>query len=182
MSGARRWEMAGLLALAAACAPTGQAARTGTPPDLQEAEHINSPAVQSLDGFSPAVRAGTSLYISDQVALDSAGVIVGGTDLKLQLDQALRNLSAVLRAGRALPADVVQMTVYVVDYRPADYAIIRNAVTAFTPPGRPPALTLLGVTALPAAGLRVAIDAVAHVRGLFIDRDRLPGGPLSPGR
>jgi hypothetical protein len=38
------------------------------------------------------------------------------------------------------------------------------------------------VTALPAAGLRVAVDAVAHVRGLFIDRDRLPGGPLSPGR
>jgi 2-iminobutanoate/2-iminopropanoate deaminase len=178
-----RYGCMGLLGLAAACAPAaGQRARTGTPPDLQEAEHINTPSVQSLDGFSQAVRAGTSLYVSDQVALDSAGTLVGGADLRLQLDQALRNLSAVLRAGRALPADVVQVTVYVVDYRPADYATIRDAITAFTPPGRPPALTLVGVTALPVSGLRVAIDAVAHVRGLFLDRDRLPGGPLSPDR
>ena len=172
----------GLLALAVGCAPAGQRTRTGTPPELQEAERINAPSVQSLDGFSQAVRAGTSLYVSDQVALDSAGTLVGGSDLRLQLDQALRNLAAVLLAGRALPADVVQMTVYVVDYHPADYAIIRDAVTAFTPAGRPPALTLVGVTALPAAGLRVAVDAVAHVRGLFIDRERLPGGALSPAR
>lgn len=183
MTAAWRYGCTGFLALAAACAPTtSQRGRIGTPPDLQEAEHINAPSVQSLDGFSQAVRAGTSLYVSDQVALDSAGTLVGGSDLRLQLDQAIRNLSAVLRASRALPADVVQVTVYVVDYRPADYATIRDAITAFTPPGRPPALTLVGVSSLPVAGLRVAIDAVAHVRGLFIDRDRLPGGALSPGR
>jgi len=182
MSVAWRHGWAGLLALAAGCAPAGQRMRAGTPPDLQEAERINAPSVQSLDGFSQAVRAGTTLYVSDQVALDSAGTVVGGSDLRLQLDQALRNMSAVLLAGRAVPADVVQMTVFVVDYRPADYAIIRDAVTAFTPAGHPPALTLVGVTALPAAGLRVAVDAVAHVRGLFIDRERLPGAPLSPAR
>ena len=183
MTAGRRYAYLGVLALAVACAPTtSQRTRTGTPPDLQEAEHINAPSVQSLDGFSQAVRAGTTLYVSDQVALDSAGALVGGSDLRLQLDQSLRNLSAVLTAARALPADVVQVTVYVVDYRPADYATIRDAITAFTPAGRPPALTLVGVSSLPVAGLRVAIDAVAHVRGLFIDRERLPGGALSPGR
>jgi len=190
MTAGPRYGIRGLLMLTgataaalAACAPaTSQRARGGTPPDLQEPERINTPSVQSLDGFSQGVRAGTSFYISDQVALDSTGTLVGGSDLRLQLGQALRNLSAVLLAGRALPADVVQLRVYVVDYRPADYAVVRDAVTAFTAGGRPPALTLIGVTALPAAGLRVAVDAVAHVRGLFIDRDRLPGGPLSPGR
>ena len=182
MTAGREYGMAALLALAAACAPAGPGPRMGTPPDLQEPEHINTPAVQSLDGFSQAVRAGTSLYVSDQVALDSTGRLVGGADLGLQLQQALRNLSAVLLAARALPGDVVQMTVYVVDYRPADYAVIRDALTAYTPEGHPPALTLVGVASLPVQGLRIAIDATAHVRGQFIDRDRLPGAPLGRGR
>ena len=115
MTAGRGYGLAALLALAAACAPTGRAPRMGTPPDLQEPEHINTPAVQSLDGFSQAVRAGTSLYVSDQVALDSTGKLVG-------------------------------------------------------------------VSSLPVQGLRVAIDATAHVRGMFIDRDRLPGAPLGQGR
>ncbi len=178
-----RFGWAGLaVLLAAGCAPAGPRMRQGTPADLMDAEHINTPSVQSLDGFSQAVRVGSTLYVSDQVALDSAGAVVGGDDLRLQLEQALRNLGAVLTASRALPADIVQMTVYVVGYQPADYAMVRDAITAFMPAGHPPALTLVGVSALPAAGLKVAIDAVAHVRGQFIDRDRLPGGPLSPGR
>ena len=179
MKAGLRWATLGGILCAAACGPTTQQRPMGTPPDLQDAEHINAPSVQSLDGFSQAVRAGTGLYVSGQVALDSLGRLVGGSDLKLQLGQALANLSSVLRAARALPADVVQMTVYVVDYKPADYAVVRDALTAFTPAGSPPALTLVGVSALPVAGLRVAIDATAHVRGLFIDRARLPGGALS---
>jgi hypothetical protein len=69
MTAGRSYGMAALLVLAAGCAPAGRGPRMGTPPDLQEPEHINTPAVQSLDGFSQAVRAGTSLYVSDQVAL-----------------------------------------------------------------------------------------------------------------
>ena len=179
MSGGSRCVVYALLTLAAACAPTTQPVR-GTPPDLRDAEHVNAATVPSLDGFSQAVRAGTTLYVSGQVALDSAGRLVGGGDLRAQLDQALVNLGAVLTASRALPADVVRMTVYVVDYKPADYAIIREALTRFTPEGAPPALTLVGVSALPVSGLRVAVDAVGHVRGQFIDRERLPGA--RPGR
>ncbi len=172
-----------LITLAAACAPTGsRTGMGGPPPDLQDAEHVNAPSVQSLDGFSQAVRAGVNLYVSGQVALDSAGRLVGGNDLRNQLRQALVNLATVLQAARALPADVVHVTVYVVDYKPDDYTVVRDALVAFTPPGRAPALTLIGVSALPAPGLRVAVDAVAHVRGQFIDRERLPGGALGPGR
>ena len=161
-----RFGWAGLVVLlAAGCAPAGPRMRQGMPADLMDAEHINAPSVQSLDGFSQAVRVGTSLYVSDQVALDSAGAVVGGDDLRLQLGQSLRNLSAVLTASRALPAD---------------YATVRDAITGFMPAGHPPALTLVGVSALPAPGLKVAIDAVAHVRGMFIDRERLPGGGGRP--
>ncbi len=168
------------LLLASACAPPAQRRVTGPPPELQDAEHINTPAVQSLDGFSQAVRVGTSVYVSGQVALDSVGALVGGTDLQRQVDQSLANLSRVLLAARALPADVVHLTVYVVNYTPADYPVVRAAVTAFMPPGKTPALTLVGVAALPAPGLRVAIDAVAHVRGEFIDRDRMRAPGVSP--
>ncbi|MBA2626863.1 MAG: RidA family protein [Gemmatimonadales bacterium] len=159
----------------AACAPTPERNSRVIPPDLRDVERVNAPTVPSLDGFSQAVKAGTTLYVSGQVALDSAGRLVGGSDLRAQLDQALRNLGTVLTASRALPADIVRITVYVVNYAPADYAIIRDVLTHFTPDGSPPALTLVGVDALPVSGLRVAIDAVAHVRGQFIDRERLPG-------
>lgn len=180
MSGGYRCVLLGAVALCAACGPTMQPGARATPPELRDAERMNAPTVQSLDGFSQAVKVGTTLYVSGQVALDSAGRLVGGNDLSAQLEQTLLNLRAVLTASRALPADVVRMTVYVVNYTPADYPTIRDALIRFTPQGAPPALTLVGVSALPVSGLRIGLDAVAHARGQFIDRERLPGG--RPGR
>lgn len=182
MAGVLRATALGTITLMLACAPARPRAAFGTPPDLQDAEHINAATVPSLNGFSQAVRAGVTVYVSGQVALDSAGTLVGGEDLRKQLDQSLANLATVLRAARALPADVVHMTVYVVGYTPENYAVVRDALTGFTPAGRSPALTLVGVSALPVSGLKVAIDAVAHVRGQFIDRDRLPGADLNRER
>jgi enamine deaminase RidA (YjgF/YER057c/UK114 family) len=163
-----------LVALAAACAPPrgGPGGRGMTGPEPVEAVSVNPPGVPGLEGFSQAVRVGRTLYLSGQVALDSAGRVVGSGDLAAQTRQALGNLIQVVRAARGLPADVAKLTVYVVNYEPAQFRTIREASRDFFPAGTVPALTLVGVERLPEPGLLVSIDGVAVLRGLFADRER----------
>jgi enamine deaminase RidA (YjgF/YER057c/UK114 family) len=119
-------------------------------------------AVGGMEGVSQAVRVGRAVYVSGQVALDSAGQIVGPGDLKAQASKAFSNLTAVLRAGRAEPTDVVRLTVYVVNYKPEDLTTIRGAATAFFPGRYAPAMTVVGVQTLFREGLLIAVDAIAQ--------------------
>lgn len=122
-------------------------------------------SVGGLEGVSQAVRVGRMLYVSGQVALDSAGQIVGGGDLLAQATKAFANLGAVLGAARAGPEDVVRLTVYVVNYRPEDLSTIRQAGAAYLPEHQAPAMTVVGVQSLYREGLLVAVDAIAVAGG-----------------
>lgn len=79
-------------------------------------EHINPPELARPSGFSHAVRVsgGSTVYLAGQTALDPDGRIVGDTVVR-QFEQALANLLAALRAAGGSPADLVSMTVYIVD-------------------------------------------------------------------
>jgi enamine deaminase RidA (YjgF/YER057c/UK114 family) len=78
--------------------------------------HINPPELARPSGFSHAVRTsgGENVHLAGQTALDADGVIVGETVVE-QFDQALGNLVAVLRAAGGTPADLVSLTIYIVD-------------------------------------------------------------------
>lgn len=119
-------------------------------------------SVGGMEGVSHAIRVGRAVYVSGQVAVDSAGQLVGEGDLKAQATKAFANLAAVLRAGRAEPGDVVRLTVYVVNYKPEDLVAIRGAATAFFPGRYAPAMTVVGVQALFREGLLIAVDAIAQ--------------------
>jgi enamine deaminase RidA (YjgF/YER057c/UK114 family) len=163
-----------LLVLAAtlgACTPPTPTFRDFGPPSPV---YLTPAGVPGLAGFSQAVRVGTTLYLSGQVALDSSGAVVGRGDVPKQLARALDNLETVVRAAHGLPADLVKLTVYVVNYKPADYTAIREAVSRIMPEGQMPALTLVGVQALPAADLLVAVDGTAVLRAELPDRERDP--------
>src|SRR2546428_6505065 len=93
---------------------------------------IASPAgTPRPDLGSQAVRVGRTVYVSSQLALDSAGALVGAGNLGVQAQRAFANLAAVLRAAGAAPFDVVALTIYVVDYKPAELAAIRDAGAAY---------------------------------------------------
>lgn len=107
--------------------------------------------------FSHAVRARSFVFLSGQVGVDpSTGALVEG-DAARQTEQALTNLSAVLRAAGKSLADVVKTTVFLVDM--GDFAAM-NSVYArhFSTPH--PARTTVAVAALP-LGAAVEIEAVA---------------------
>src|SRR5436190_7510503 len=59
---------------------------------------------------------GKTIYIAGQLARDIDGNIVGPGDMRAQLEQTFKNLSACLEAAGATWADVVKTNTYVTDY------------------------------------------------------------------
>ena len=148
--------------LAACVAPAPGGIRSG--PDPVSIRYINPGTLAALPGFTHAVRFGSTLYVSGEVALDSTGRLVGVGDVKAQAAQAFANLATVLRIGGAGPSDVAKLTIYVVNYTPKDLDAIHQAAPDFFPQRNPPAGTVIGVQSLPEDGLLIAVDATAVIR------------------
>ncbi|MGH7537007.1 MAG: RidA family protein [Gemmatimonadales bacterium] len=177
MTGMGRWRfvVAVLAGFGVGCAPVGG---FGGPPGAADFDpgtrFIHPGTLPGIEGFTHAVKVGPTIYISGQVALDSTGRLVGPGDLRAQARQAFANLAFVLQIAGARPADVVKLTLYVVNYRPEDLAIIREAGAEFFPERNPPAGIVVGVQSLPKEGLLIAVDGIAQTRGMFQPRVREP--------
>lgn len=174
-----RLTSAAVLATLAACAPAQPPrALPGPATAIPTAvpERITAPTVPTLEGFPQAVRVGFTVHVAGMVPVDSAGRLVGGGDLAAQTRQALANLAAVVRAARGVPGDVVRITVYLRDASAANVALVRTAVLDALDRATPPALTVVGVTGLPEAGMLVMVDGTAQLRSEFPDRTRMRVG------
>ena len=79
-------------------------------------ERINPPDLATPRGFSHAVVTDRrrTVYLAGQTALDASGTIVGD-GVVAQFEQALGNLLHALRAAGGAPADLVTVTLYIVD-------------------------------------------------------------------
>lgn len=108
--------------------------------------------------FSPAVESDGSLYLSGQVAQDSAtGRLING-DAARQTEQILQNVEVVLKAAGRGFRDVVKVSVFLTDM--GDFQAM-NAVYAryFETPY--PARTTIAVKDLP-LGAAVELDLIAR--------------------
>lgn len=110
--------------------------------------------------YSYSVRAGDTLYLAGQVALDEQMQIVG-TTLADQARQVWKNIEAVLAASGATLADVVKINYFLADIRelPQEIEVRR---TLF-PPDRMPAVTAVQVASLGLPGLMMEVDIIAVV-------------------
>jgi enamine deaminase RidA (YjgF/YER057c/UK114 family) len=82
---------------------------------VSQVRRVNPPSLAKPSGFSHAVVAtGTSVHLAGQTALDASGAIVGDGVVG-QFEQALANLLAALAEAGGAPADLVALTVYIVD-------------------------------------------------------------------
>lgn len=133
-----------------------------------ETKHINPETLLQPRGYTHVVTVsapGRIIFISGQVAVDKDGKLVGSGDLKTQVRQAAANLKLALEGAGATPADIVKTNTYIVNYKPSDYAAMREARTSLFPDGtKAPASTLIGVTSLAVEGLMVEMEAIAIVR------------------
>ena len=135
----------------------------------QTTQYLNPTNLAPLPGFTHTVKVGPVAYVSGELPIDSAGHLVGGNDLQAQARQAFANLETALRLAWANPANVTELRVYVVNLAPSDVQAIHDAAPQFFPAAHAPAGTVLGVTALPVAGARIAVDAIA-----IVPADRTP--------
>lgn len=119
---------------------------------------LSTPAAPAAIGpYSQAVRVGPWLFLSGQIPLDPAtGALVSG-DVEAQAERVLKNLSAVLGAGRCHMSDVVRTTIYLVDL--SHFASVNEVYGRFFEAPYP-ARSTVQVTALP-RGAQVEIDAIA---------------------
>jgi enamine deaminase RidA (YjgF/YER057c/UK114 family) len=132
-----------------------------------EKTFINPATLAAPRGYTHVVTAasGKMVFISGQVAFNVNGELVGKGDLRAQTRQVYENLKNALAAAGATTADVVKLNTYVVDFKPADLAAIREVRGQYFPnPERMPASTLVGVHALAFEGLLIEVEAIAMVK------------------
>jgi reactive intermediate/imine deaminase len=115
---------------------------------------------EPLSHYADAVVAGDTLYVSGIVPIDADGEVVGGDDIVAQARHVFGIMHRVLAAGGAAPADVVKVTVYLIDID--DRPLINPVRQEFFGTARP-ASTLVEVSRLAVPGARLEIEAVAHL-------------------
>lgn len=114
-------------------------------------------APAAIGAYSQAIRTGSLLFCSGQVALDpSTGELVK-EDVVGQTRRCLENLSAVCEAAGASLSEAVRCTVYLADMD--DFARMNEAYGDFFGEDSPPARVAIAVAALP-RGADVEIDAI----------------------
>ena len=108
--------------------------------------------------YNQAIRVGDTIYVAGQIPVDPSTnqVVEGG--IEAQTRRVLDNIRAILEAAGSSLDRVVKTTIFLVDVN--DFAAM-NAVYAEYFSGVAPARSTVQVAALPGAGVRLQIDAIA---------------------
>ena len=110
--------------------------------------------------YSQGTRTDQMVFTAGQIPLDPAtGKMVAG-DIQDQTRQSLKNLQAVLEAGRAGLDSVMKTTVFLQDM--GEFKLMNEIYAEFFP-DNPPARSAVEVAALP-LGARVEIEAIGLVK------------------
>jgi 2-iminobutanoate/2-iminopropanoate deaminase len=123
-------------------------------------EEIRVPGqAEPISHYTDAVRAGNLLFVSGCVPVDGDSRLVGG-DVVAQARRVFANVGAVLEAGGATFADVVKVTIYLIDIDDrARINPVREEIFGDTRP----ASTLVEVSALAVPGAKLEVEAVALI-------------------
>jgi 2-iminobutanoate/2-iminopropanoate deaminase len=115
-----------------------------------------SEAPRAIGPYSQAVVAGSFVFLSGQIGLDTSGSLVLG-GISAETHQVFRNLRAVLSAAGSDLSHVVKATVYLADM--TEFATMNEIYSDYMGQSAP-ARSTVQVAALP-RGARVEIDVVA---------------------
>ncbi len=119
---------------------------------------------EPISHYTDAVRADDLLFVSGCVPVDSDGSLVPG-DIEAQARQVFATIGAVLDAAGASFADVVKVTVFLVD---VDDRQAVNRVRQEVFGETRPASTLVEVRRLAIPGARIEVEAIALVKERLI--------------
>jgi len=129
-------------------------------------EIITPPSLPKPRGFNHGilVTGGKLLFLAGQDASSAAGDIVAPGDVVAQLEQALRNLEAVVTEAGGQMTDIVKLTIFVRDRD--DYLAQQKPVGAIFRRffgGYYPALALFEVTGFFQANALIELEGIAVI-------------------
>lgn len=116
---------------------------------------------ESLYGFSQAMQAGDTVYVSGQLSHDQDGNFVGADDFELQVKTTLANLDLVLEHFGAKRSQIVETTVLVRNLR-ENFDATARLHSAYFGTHRPSS-TVMGVSDLALPDQLVEIGAVVRL-------------------
>ena len=131
-------------------------------------QRINPPGLHQPPGYHHVtiVNATKMVFLAGQCPLDERGQLVGPGDLRMQVEQVIRNIATALSSVNATPNDVVRTVIYVVSTNRDDLSLVwttlQNSAIATA---MSTASTLLGVSQLGYPGQLVEIDVTAILTG-----------------
>ena len=116
-------------------------------------------APAAMGPYSQAVQAGNLLFCSGQIPLDPVtGEVVQG-DVKVQTEQVMKNIAAVLAVAGGGFEDVIKATVFLADM--ADFAAVNEVYGRYFS-NHEPARSTVAVKGLP-RGVLLEIEVVASI-------------------
>jgi len=120
----------------------------------------DAPPPPPTAAYSHAVRTGDWLFVTGQLGVDPATgkLVPGGT--VAQCRQVMHNLATVLRGAGTTLDRAVMARIYLTNF--ADYEAVNAEYARHFAPGRLPARTTVGVTAL-ALGGSIEIDLIVRL-------------------
>jgi 2-iminobutanoate/2-iminopropanoate deaminase len=118
---------------------------------------LSKNAPQPIGPYSQAIRSGSLLFCSGQVALDAATGQMTGTDVETQAKKVMENLGAVLQAGGASFDQVVKTTIFLKSMN--DFPKVNEIYSQYFK-DTPPARSTVEVSRLPKDAL-VEVEAIA---------------------
>jgi 2-iminobutanoate/2-iminopropanoate deaminase len=120
---------------------------------------LTADAPAPIGPYSQAIRVGSLLFCSGQVAIDPKTNEVLKADVQTQAKQVMKNIEAVLKAAGANFSHVVKTTIFLTDMN--DFAKV-NEIYGQSFSGTPPARSTVAVSGLP-KGVNVEIEVVASL-------------------
>jgi reactive intermediate/imine deaminase len=116
-------------------------------------------APPAIGTYSQAVRAGDTVYLSGQIALDPATKELVSGDIEAEIRRVFENLKAVAEAAGATLAHAVKVNIYLTDL--GHFAKVNELMARYFPLPYP-ARAAVGVAQLP-RGARVEAECVLYL-------------------
>lgn len=131
----------------------------------EKLQHINPAGLMESTAFSQVITTqgnGKTIYIGGQNAVNVKGEIVGKEDIKLQTEQVMQNIQIALTACSASFANVVKLTIYIVQKQNIADAF-RASQKFLNSIANSPTVSVLVVAGLANPDFLIEIDALAFI-------------------
>ena len=116
-------------------------------------------APQAIGTYSQAIKVGSTVYLSGQIALDPQTMTMIDGDTEAEVRRVFDNLRAVARAAGGGLDDMVKLNVFLVDL--ANFALVNQVMAEYFQEPYP-ARAAIGVASLP-RGANVEMDGILEL-------------------